>query len=106
MNIVLMKFGGTSVAGTEKISNIAKIVQSELKNNKLIVVLSAMAGETDRLINLSKLFISYYKTLFSSDINLNVVDLIEYDTPVEEESIYFKKTKTLNIICLKIKLAF
>ena len=49
MNIVVMKFGGTSVAGTEKINNIAKIVQSELKNNKLIVVLSAMAGETNKL---------------------------------------------------------
>ena len=49
MNIVVMKFGGTSVAGTEKINNIAKIVQPELKNNKLIVVLSAMAGETNKL---------------------------------------------------------
>ena len=49
MNIVVMKFGGTSVAGTEKINNIANIVQSELKNNKLIVVLSAMAGETNKL---------------------------------------------------------
>ena len=49
MNIVVMKFGGTSVAGTEKINNIAKIVKSGLKNNKLIVVLSAMAGETNKL---------------------------------------------------------
>ena len=49
MNIVVMKFGGTSVAGTEKIDNIANIVRSELKNNKLIVVLSAMAGETNKL---------------------------------------------------------
>ncbi len=49
MNIVVMKFGGTSVAGTEKINNIAKIVKSEFKNNRLIVVLSAMAGETNKL---------------------------------------------------------
>ena len=49
MNIIVMKFGGTSVAGTEKIKNIANIVQTELKNNKLIVVLSAMAGETNKL---------------------------------------------------------
>ncbi len=49
MNIVVMKFGGTSVAGIEKINNIAKIVQAELKNNKVIVVLSAMAGETNKL---------------------------------------------------------
>jgi len=46
-----MKFGGTSVAGTEKLKNIANIVKSELKNNKIIVVLSAMAGETNKLQN-------------------------------------------------------
>jgi aspartate kinase len=51
MNIIVMKFGGTSVAGTEKLKNIANIVKSELKNNKIIVVLSAMAGETNKLQN-------------------------------------------------------
>ena len=49
MNIIVMKFGGTSVAGTEKIRNIADIVIREVKNNKIIVVLSAMAGETNKL---------------------------------------------------------
>ncbi len=49
MNTIVMKFGGTSVAGTEKLKNIANIVKSELKNNKIIVVLSAMAGETNKL---------------------------------------------------------
>ena len=49
MNIIVMKFGGTSVAGTEKLKNIANIVKSELKNSKIIVVLSAMAGETNKL---------------------------------------------------------
>tara|TARA_Y100001970_G_scaffold293819_1_gene443494 strand:+ start:4081 stop:5271 length:1191 start_codon:yes stop_codon:yes gene_type:complete len=44
-----MKFGGTSVAGIEKINNIAGIVSKELKKNKIIVVLSAMAGETNKL---------------------------------------------------------
>ena len=51
MNTIVMKFGGTSVAGTEKLKNIANIVKSELKNNKIIVVLSAMAGETNKLQN-------------------------------------------------------
>lgn len=60
-----------------------------INNSNFIVVRGNTTHKTP--INLSKLFISYYKTLFSSDINLNVVDLIEYDTPVEEESIYFKK---------------
>ena len=49
MNTIVMKFGGTSVAGTEKLKNIANIVKSELNNNKIIVVLSAMAGETNKL---------------------------------------------------------
>ncbi len=49
MNTIVMKFGGTSVADTDKIKNIVKIVSKEVKKNKIIVVLSAMAGETDKL---------------------------------------------------------
>ncbi len=44
-----MKFGGTSVADLNKINNVANIVQKKVKRNKLIVVLSAMAGETNKL---------------------------------------------------------
>ncbi len=44
-----MKFGGTSVASNDKLKNIAKIVIKELKNHKIIVILSAMAGETNKL---------------------------------------------------------
>ncbi len=51
MNTIVMKFGGTSVAGTKKLKNIAKIVKSELENSKIIVVVSAMAGETNKLQN-------------------------------------------------------
>jgi len=49
MNIIVMKFGGTSVAGIEKLKNIVKFVSKEIKKNKVIVVLSAMAGETNKL---------------------------------------------------------
>ena len=49
MNIIVMKFGGTSVAGIEKLKNIVNIVSEEIKKNKVIVVLSAMAGETNKL---------------------------------------------------------
>ena len=44
-----MKFGGTSVADEEKIKSVANIVEKEVKNNKLIVVLSAMAGVTNTM---------------------------------------------------------
>jgi len=47
-----MKFGGTSVAGTERIRRVANIVRAQAANgNEVAVVVSAMAGETDRLVN-------------------------------------------------------
>ena len=52
MKTIVMKFGGTSVASNEKLKNIADIISTELENNKVIVILSAMAGETNRLQSL------------------------------------------------------
>ena len=49
MKIVVMKFGGTSVANVEKIKNVAKIVSKNYKKNKIVVVLSAMSGITNQL---------------------------------------------------------
>ena len=49
MNIIVMKFGGTSVSSIEKLKNIVNIVSNEVKKNKVVVVLSAMAGETNKL---------------------------------------------------------
>ncbi len=47
-----MKFGGTSMAGTERIRRVANIVRKQAAGgNQVAVVVSAMAGETDRLIN-------------------------------------------------------
>ena len=46
-----MKFGGTSVANIDRIKNVAKIVEKEAKNNKVIVVLSAMSGVTNQMQN-------------------------------------------------------
>jgi len=54
MRTVVCKFGGTSVGSLERIENAAKRVISLLKEGKrVIVVSSAMAGETDSLINLA-----------------------------------------------------
>jgi aspartate kinase len=49
MKIVVMKFGGTSVANVEKIKNVAQTVKNQTKSNKVVVVLSAMAGVTNHL---------------------------------------------------------
>ena len=55
MKIVVLKFGGTSVGSIDRIKNVAKIVISYLKKRyKVVVVSSAMSGETNRLAKLSK----------------------------------------------------
>jgi len=55
MSRIVMKFGGTSVGSVERINHVAEIVRSEVEaKNQVVVVLSAMAGETDRLVNLTK----------------------------------------------------
>jgi aspartate kinase len=49
---IVMKFGGTSMAGTERIRRVARIVKRQQEaGHEVAVVVSAMAGETDRLVN-------------------------------------------------------
>jgi aspartate kinase len=55
--IVVMKFGGTSVGDVARIKNVADIVKTYKIENPgvgIVVVLSAMAGETNRLVSLAK----------------------------------------------------
>ena len=52
---IVMKFGGTSMAGIERIRAVANRVKREVEaGNQVAVVVSAMAGETDRLVQLCK----------------------------------------------------
>ena len=51
----VLKFGGTSVGTIERIHHVASIIQKEqAEGNKIIVVVSAMSGKTNELIELSK----------------------------------------------------
>ena len=51
MSRIVMKFGGTSMAGIERIRSVAARVKREADaGNEVLVVVSAMAGETDRLV--------------------------------------------------------
>ena len=53
--IIVQKFGGTSVADTEKIKNVARIVIKEKNNgNDVVVVVSAMGHTTDYLVKMAK----------------------------------------------------
>jgi aspartate kinase len=51
MSRIVMKFGGTSVANVERIRNVARKVKAEVDaGHEVAVVVSAMSGETDRLV--------------------------------------------------------
>jgi aspartate kinase len=58
---IVMKFGGTSLAGIERIRNVARRVKAEAEaGNEVAVVVSAMAGETDRLVQFCREASSLY----------------------------------------------
>lgn len=55
--LIVQKFGGTSVGDCERIQNIAKrVIETKQSGAKVVVVVSAMSGETDKLIGYTKHF--------------------------------------------------
>ena len=55
MPIIVQKYGGTSIGTIEKIKSVAdKIIVEKNKGNDVVVVVSAMSGETNRLLDLAK----------------------------------------------------
>src|SRR3981081_1939010 len=55
MALIVQKFGGTSVGSVERIRNVARrVAKWRAAGHDLVVVPSAMAGETNRLIALAK----------------------------------------------------
>ena len=52
--MIVQKYGGTSVGTIERIHRVAdRVAQTQREGNRIVVVLSAMSGETDRLIKLA-----------------------------------------------------
>lgn len=55
MGLIVQKYGGTSVGSVERIKNVArKVIAAKQAGRDLIVVVSAMAGETNRLVGLAQ----------------------------------------------------
>ena len=54
--IIVQKFGGTSVGSVERIDSVAEIIKDASKTNNIVVVVSAMGGETNKLVGLAKHF--------------------------------------------------
>ena len=65
----VMKFGGTSVGGLDRIQNVAQIIKKfSKKGDKIIAVVSAMSGETNKLID--------YAQHFSKTPNESEIDML------------------------------
>ena len=56
METIILKFGGTSVGSTDRISAVANIIKAASEEATPVVVVSAMSGETNRLIDLANSF--------------------------------------------------
>ncbi|MEO7761268.1 MAG: aspartate kinase, partial [Casimicrobiaceae bacterium] len=55
MALIVQKYGGTSVGTVERIKNVARrVARHQAEGHQLVIVLSAMSGETNRLISLAK----------------------------------------------------
>src|SRR5213080_3466874 len=53
--LIVQKYGGTSVANTDRIKNVAaRVAKYHAKEDQIVVVVSAMSGVTDNLIKLAK----------------------------------------------------
>ncbi len=54
MALIVQKFGGTSVGSTDKIKAVARrVIKNHQQGNQMVVVLSAMSGDTDRLVGMA-----------------------------------------------------
>ena len=55
MSLIVQKYGGTSVGSTERIRNVAKrVARFHAQGHQIVVVVSAMSGETNRLLALTQ----------------------------------------------------
>ena len=76
MATITMKFGGTSVADIERIRHVATLVKREVeRGNQVAVVVSAMAGETNKLV-------AWTNEAAHGGTNLAIPDQREYDVVV------------------------
>ncbi len=101
----VLKFGGTSVANAENINKVVDIVKNALSKDKIIMVVSALGGTTDMLIDAVKLAASHdesYKEKLKviEKRHLQVVkDLIPLEKQSTTLSVVKKKFNELESIC-------
>ncbi|WP_139957915.1 bifunctional aspartate kinase/homoserine dehydrogenase I [Flavicella sediminum] len=84
----VLKFGGTSVANAENISKVIDILKSNSENEKLVVVVSALGGTTDTLLeagDLAEKGDSSYQACFSTIENRHI-ETVRALLPIDKQS--------------------
>jgi len=93
----VLKFGGSSVGSAEAINQMATIVSARLKQDKTIVVVSAMSGVTDQLIMLAQTAAEgneAYKTIIQN-IEQKHLDAVRALLPIQQQSEILSLVKQL-----------
>jgi len=108
--LIVQKFGGTSVGSIERIKNVAKKIKKAVESgNQVVVVSSAMSGETDRLLSLTRELsknpdpreqdqvVSTGEqvaigliAIALKEIGINAVSLTGWQVPIYTDSVYTK----------------
>ena len=84
----VLKFGGSSVGSAEAINQMVTIVSARLKQDKTIVVVSAMSGVTDQLLMLAQTAAQgneAYKTIIQN-IEQKHLDIVRVLLPIQQQS--------------------
>ncbi|MGB3947960.1 MAG: bifunctional aspartate kinase/homoserine dehydrogenase I [Bacteroidia bacterium] len=101
----VLKFGGTSVANSENINKTIAIVNQAVISNKVVVVVSALGGTTDKLIDAVKTAAKgnqHYKEILKS-IELRHLETVRELIPIDQQattlSLIKNKCNELDAIC-------
>ncbi len=102
--MLVLKFGGTSVANAENIAKVIEIVTKKSKENKVAVVVSALSGITDLLLlasNTAAKKDSHYNELLKeikekhAQVVESLITAVEKNSLIEQLGIEFEQLKTL-----------
>jgi aspartate kinase len=92
---IVMKFGGTAINSADKVIHVANIVKSQKEgNNDVVVVISAMRGMTDELLDMSEDIKKGDKVSIASflknttESHLGIIDLAVKDVKLKNEAKY------------------
>ncbi len=106
----VLKFGGTSVGSVKSILSLKRIVENEAKKQSVVVVVSALGGITDKLLQTSQLALKgdeSWRVEFDAmvDRHHKMIDTIITDT-ADRENLFksvdalFEQLKSIYFVCI------